>query len=342
MGRGDDAMKNVHDKVGQRRRRIRWDRILILLVLLLVAVVALAGATVYAYLNMVRIPHATQVVKSTERPPETLTNRVNILLLGVDDKDKENPGDTARRSDTMMVASIRPEDGTINLLSLPRDTKVTIPGHKGYDKINHAYAYGGAQLAKSTVEQFLQIPINYYVVIDWQAFINTIDTLGGVDLYVEHDMNYHDPYAELDIDITKGYQHLDGEKAGQYVRFRSDELGDIGRVQRQQRFLKALAKETMQVSTIFKVPALVNTLNQYVDTDMSAMTMMKVGNSLKSFNSNDLTTEMLPGDFATIDGLSYWVPNKEQTQQVVETMFLSDPKVIGATKGNSVSANKRN
>ena len=328
-------MKNVRDKAGKRRRRIRWDRIFILLVMLLIAVVALAGATVYAYLNMVR-PPTVQVVKSKERPPETLTNRVNILLLGVDDTDKELPGDTARRSDTMMVASISPENGTINLLSLPRDTKVNIPGRKGYDKINHAYAYGGVQLAQRTVEQFLQIPINYYVVINWQAFIKVIDTLGGVDLYVEHDMNYQDPYAELDIDITKGYQHLDGKKAGQYVRFRSDELGDIGRVQRQQRFLKALAKETMQVSTIFKVPALVNTLDQYVETDMSAMTMIKVGNSLKSFDSNNLMSEMLPGDFATIDGLSYWLPDKEQTQQLVQTMFLSE--VAGGSKKNTVSA----
>lgn len=336
-------MQDMHDKAGQRRRRIRWDRIFILLVLLLVAVVALAGATVYAYLNMVRpAPVTTQAVKAKERPPETLKNRVNILLLGIDDKDKENPYDTARRSDTMMVASISPEDGTVNLLSLPRDTQVNIAGRKGYDKLNHAYAYGGAQMARNTVEQFLQIPINYYVVIDWQAFIKVIDILGGVDLYVEHDMDYQDPYADLDIHISKGYQHLDGEKAGQYVRFRSDELGDIGRVQRQQRFLKALAKEMMQVGTILKAPALVNTLNQYVETDMSVMTMLKVANSLKTFNSNNLTAEMLPGDFATIDGLSYWVPNREQTQQLVQSMFMSSAaKVSGVSKGNAVPASTK-
>lgn len=326
----------------QRKRKIRWDRIFILLLLFLAAVVALAGATVYAYLSIVGNPSSVSVAKSvTERPPETLKNRVNILLLGVDDKDRENPYDTARRSDTMMVASIAPEDGTVKLLSLPRDTKVTIPGRKGYDKINHAYAYGGAELARSTVEQFLQIPINYYIVIDWQAFIKVIDVLGGVDLYVEHNMNYQDPYADLDIHIEKGYQHLDGEKAGQYVRFRSDELGDIGRVQRQQRFLKALAKQTLQVGTILKVPALVNTINQYVDTDMSVMTMVKVGNSLKSFNAGNLTAEMLPGDFATIDGLSYWIPDKEQTKQLVETMFMSVAKASSTAKDAS-AATRRN
>ncbi|QDR80146.1 LCP family protein [Sporomusa termitida] len=313
----------------RQSRKVRWDRVLLLLILLLIAVVALAGATVYAYLNIVRSAPVAPVVKQSERPPETLSNRVNILLLGVDDKDHENPNDLARRSDTMMVASINPQQGTVNILSLPRDTKVTIPGRKGYDKLNHAYAYGGAELARSTVEQFLHVPINYYVVIDWQAFIKVIDILGGVDLYVEHNMNYRDPYADLEIHIKQGYQHLDGEKAGKYVRFRSDELGDIGRVQRQQRFIKALAKETLQVGTILKVPALVNTLNEYIETDMSAMTMVKVANSLKGFNSEDLYAEMLPGDFATIEGLSYWIPDKEMTKQLVETMFIATTKVSG-------------
>lgn len=329
-------MENRQNRLERRRRKIRWDRVFLVLLLMLLTIVALTGATVYAYLNIMNSP-VTTAAKPKERPPEMLTNRVNILLLGVDDKDLENPGDNTRRSDTMMVASISPQDGTVSLLSLPRDTKVNIPGHKGYDKLNHAYAYGGAHLAQAAVEQFLQIPIHYYVVIDWQAFIKVIDTLGGVDLYVENDMHYRDPYADLDIEISKGYQHLDGEKSGQYVRFRSDELGDIGRVQRQQRFLKALAKEVMQVSTIFKVPAIVSTINQYVETDMSAMTMIKVVNSLKSFSSSNLTAEMVPGNFATIDGLSYWVPEQEQTQQLVQSLFMTAPKVSGVSKGNSVS-----
>lgn len=336
-------MENRQNRMERQRRKIRWDRVFLILLLLLSTIVAITGATVYAYLSIMQTPTTAPVAKTKERPPEVLTNKVNILLLGVDDKDRENPGDNTRRSDTMMVASISPQDGTISLLSLPRDTQVNIPGRKGYDKLNHAYAYGGPQLTQTTVEQFLQIPINYYVVIDWQAFIKVIDTLGGVDLYVENDMHYRDPYADLDIEINKGYQHLDGEKAGQYVRFRSDELGDIGRVQRQQRFLKALAKEVMQVGTIFKVPAIVNTVNQYVDTNMSAMTMIKVGNSLKSFNASNLTAEMLPGTFATIDGLSYWIPDNEQTQQLVQTMFLSMPvKETGISQGKTNTSGTTN
>jgi LCP family protein required for cell wall assembly len=308
----------------RRRRKIRWDRVFFVLLFLLITIVALTGATVYAYLNIIHTPSSVQVVKSKERPPEMLKNKVNILLLGVDDRDRENPNDNTRRSDTMMVASISPEDGTVNLLSLPRDTKVNIPGHKGYDKLNHAYAYGGTQLAQVTVEQFLQVPINYYVVIDWQAFIKVIDTLGGVDLYVENDMYYKDPYADLAIEINKGYQHLDGEKSGEYVRFRSDELGDIGRVQRQQRFLKAVGVEMLQLSTIAKLPMIIGTAQQYITTDITSVSLVKAAYGLKGIKNGSLHAEMLPGKFATIDGLSYWVADNEQTSQLVERMLHSD------------------
>ena len=240
----------------------------------------------------------------------------------------------------MMLASINPDSGAINLLSIPRDTQVHIPGRSGLDKITHAYFYGGPQLAVRTVENFLDLPVNYYVTIDWEAFIKVIDILGGVDLYVESDMNYEDPYADLKIHLNKGYQHLDGEKSGQYVRFRHDELGDIGRVQRQQRFLKALSDEALQVGTLVKLPALSSTISQYVSTNMSMMDTLKLVNSLKGFKNGALHTEMLPGQFSTVDGLSYWIPDKEQTKQLVERMFTTkDSKTPGVYSTNETHIN---
>jgi LCP family protein required for cell wall assembly len=148
----------------------------------------------------------------------------------------------------MIVASVDPRAGTVNMLSIPRDTRVVIPGRSGYDKITHAYAYGGAALATRTVEAFLGVPINYYLATGRALSVSSI--FGGVDMYVEQDMNYDDPYAGLSINLRKGSQHLDGEKAGQYIRFRHDELGDIGRVHRQQRFMKAMSDEMLQVGTL--------------------------------------------------------------------------------------------
>ena len=160
------------------------------------------------------------------------------------------------------------------------------------------------------MEQLLQIPINYYMVVDWQGFIKVIDMLGGVDLYVDNNMDYEDPYANLKIHLKKGYQHLDGEKAGQYVRFRHDELGDIGRVERQQKFMKALAGQFFTFTNMLKLPMIINTGLDYVDTDMNLMTMIRAANCFRIFGENSIKSEMLDGDFKTIDDISYWVTTR--------------------------------
>lgn len=316
----------------RERRRIRWSRVLLLLSAVIFFMVAIATGALYMWhTHVISQTGGRDFGGSAALADDKLNKRINILLMGIDDGDDQS---AIRRSDTMIVASINPDDGSVNLLSIPRDTKVSIPGRKGYDKITHAYAYGGAELAVRTVQDFLHVPIHYYVSADWNGFIKVIDILGGVDLYVEQNMNYNDPYADLEIHLVKGYQHLDGNKAGQYVRFRHDELGDIGRVQRQQRLLKALSDQMLQVGTVFKLPALSSTLQQYVQTDMNLFTMVKVFNTVKTTQSA-LKAEMLPGTFATIDGLSYWVPDAEQTQRIVERIFLQQPTKVSGIENNA-------
>ena len=311
-----------------QRRKIRWTRLVVVLILLLAVLTSFSWAAVYTYKKVFSTPVLATAAES-KKQPEPVSKYINILLLGVDDGDKENPG-APKRSDTMIVASINPEDGKVSLLSIPRDTRVTIPGHNGNDKITHAFFYGGSSLAVRTVENLLQIPIHHSITVDWQAFVKTIDTLGGVDLYVENNMNYEDPYADLTIHLSKGYQHLDGSQSGQYVRFRSDELGDIGRVQRQQRFLKALMEQTFQFSNVFKIPAVIQIVNENITTDITGVKILKLAKNLRKFKAGDMYTEMLPGNFATIDGLSYWVHNKEQTKQLVDRMIANDqPQISG-------------
>lgn len=304
------------------RRKIRWSRLILLLVILGLIIASLCWAGMYVYKKITSTPAVSPAVETTKLP-EPVGKNINILLMGIDDGDNENPGGP-QRSDAMMLISINSENGKVEILSIPRDTRVQIPGHKGAEKITHAFFYGGSELAIRTVEDLLQLHVNHFIVINWQAFIKTVDLLGGVDLYVESNMNYEDPYANLEIHLTKGYQHLDGNQAGQYVRFRSDELGDIGRVQRQQRFLKALVDQIMQASTLLKMPKFMNTMDQYVTTDISTFKLLKLANNLKSFRSGCLHTEMLPGKFATIDGVSYWVHDQEQTNQLVERMLTGE------------------
>jgi LCP family protein required for cell wall assembly len=146
----------------------------------------------------------------------------------------------------------------MSLLSIPRDTRVNIPKY-GWDKINAADALGGPELSMKVVSNLLDIPEKYYVQANFNGFKDIVDALGGVTLDVEQNM-YHEDETDggaYEINLKKGVQRLDGDKALQYVRYRDYAMGDIDRTKYQQKFLVALAKEMLQPSTILKLPALV-------------------------------------------------------------------------------------
>ena len=289
----------------RRKRKLRWGRLVCVIVLFVGIVTAGFWGAVWCYDNLIAPPKVEVVGADSKIAADALLNkRINVLLLGVDDGDSEAAETEPKRTDAMMLASFDPDENEVALVSMPRDTMVQIPGHRGYDKINAAYAYGGVML--------------------WRAFKESIDLIGGVDLYVDKDMYYEDPYADLVIDIKHGYQHLNGELAGQYVRFRKDELGDIGRVQRQQKFMMALAAQIFNVDTVTKIPALFSTVDRHVETDMDTMTMVKAANSFKLFGDQNLKSCMLYGDFydSPEDGLSYWRTTPEQVERTLDELGI--------------------
>lgn len=258
--------------------------------------------------------------------PPNEGGRVNILLIGIDDGDLANPKDSTHRSDTMLLVGVHKSTGNVSVLSIPRDTRVVIPGQgNAPDKFGHSYAYGGVQLTMATVEDFLKVPVHYYAVADWQGFIKVVDALGGVDMNVDADMKYSDPYANLKIDLKKGYQHLNGNQAGQYVRFRMDEMGDIGRVARQQKFLKALAAQAISPMGIVKLPYAAYVVGQAVTTNMSPWAFLQVSVALPAFRNNQIQSDMVPGNFANIGGVSYWAPDRTELRKVVQRLFLAPP-----------------
>ncbi len=307
------------------KRRLRVGRLLAFLVIGVCIVVGcfMAGVFAYAALFKRTAPAKTTAASEDMINDETLNKRINVLLLGIDDGDSEDIAtDAPKRTDAMIVVSFDPENKDVAMLSIPRDTRVSIPGRRWPDKINSAYAYGGVSMAKQTVANLLQIPIHYYMLVNWQGFIEVVDMMGGVDMYVEHNMNYEDPYANLKIHIKQGYQHLNGKQSGEYVRFRHDELGDIGRVQRQQKFLKTLSSQFFTVSNLVKTPALIQTMFKYVTTDMDAMTMLKAANSFRIFGDSSLHSEMLFGDFKTIQEISYWQTSPNQVTKTLDTLKI--------------------
>lgn len=238
-----------------------------------------------------------------------LHGKRNILIMGVD----KRSGDVGR-SDTLMVAMVDPGKDKISLLSVPRDTLVSIPGH-GWDKVNHAYAYGGHTLSQKTLENFLGIQINNYVLVDFHGFVKLVDAIGGVDIDVEKDMQYTDPYdgeTGLVINLHAGRQHMDGTTAIQYVRYR-DEEGDIGRVKRQQKFLKAVFQKLSTTNLVTRAPEIARTLYQSIDTDLSVTDLASLLVTFAKNVSGDarLETEMVQGSPAYLDDISYWIPDME-------------------------------
>lgn len=238
-------------------------------------------------------------------PSDRLSLKKNIIVLGVDERAEEYD---VGRSDTLFVVMFDTNKKSASLLSVPRDTRVRIKGH-GWDKINHAYAYGGRELTQKTTEELLGIKINNYVMVDFKGFVGLVDAIGGVDINVEKNMYYYDTWDGFKIDLKKGMQHMDGKTAIQYVRYR-DEEGDIGRIRRQQHFIMAVYDRITSANMLLHIPGLAKQLTNMVKTDLPIADMVDLGRALHAMvKTKGLAMATVPGTPEYIDGISYWLPD---------------------------------
>jgi LCP family protein required for cell wall assembly len=240
-----------------------------------------------------RIHHFVASIQDPASEVNTTTewtgdDRVNIMLFGVDNRNN----DPHPRSDVNLLISIDPKTHTAQMFSILRDTLYKIPGYS-WEKINAAYSLGGANLAVKTFSEFLQIPIHYYAVTDFQGFEKVVDAVGGIDLDVEKNMDYVDD-GVYDIHLKKGYQHLDGKHALMYVRFRHDAMADFTRTERQRKFLKALADKMKSPVNLLKLPTILDSIQPYIKTNMTMDTMLKLGQLGKDIDWSNMQSQQLP------------------------------------------------
>ena len=300
------------NKQRKRRRRNMWI-VLSLLPLLLIT----AGVLSYWWFGSGKITTQRVIV---QRPAEAEhfivpPNKLNILVMGVDDRPREDdPG----RSDTLMVMTIDTESREASIISIPRDTRVRIKG-LGWDKVNHAYLVGQETLTKQTTENFLGIPMDYYVKVNLDSFGRIVDAIGGVTVDVEKRMQYEDSWDHYVIDLQPGVQRLDGRTALQYVRYR-DEDGDIGRVARQQKFIKAVLAEVSSPAIILKAPSIIREIFASLDTDIPVGLMLGVARKFKNGLSGGFKTHMVEGLPYFINDISYWIPDIMKMRRVVAEM----------------------
>ena len=302
----------------RRRRRIKAFRLVFALVILCLIGSAFlfvgysiynAGVRVYnEFADMYQgyTDRRTARLGSTDPKFEGYTN---ILILGVDDSERQE-------ADTILVLSFSNDTGKSRIIGIPRDTWIASRSHSG--KIGELYSWGGANALVREVSKLLGISIHQYIIIDMTTFADLIDVLGGLDIYVEENMDYDDEVAGLSIHIPQGYQHLSGEELQKYLRYRNDKLGDVGRVQRQQKFIKALYAKVLQLDTIPKLPAIADIFRNRMETSAEIFDSAHLANVLRRMSSDPPTTLMLPGS-ENVDGA--WVPNVAEVEARMSELF---------------------
>lgn len=269
--------------------------------------------------------------------------RQNILLLGVDSNGDGADMWTGTRSDTIIVVNIDPKSHSIKAISIPRDSKVYLPENKGVQKINSAHALGGVNLVKKTLKETFGIKIDKYIIVHDSAVEKTVDALGGIPIYVEKRMYYNDYAGKLHIDLQKGNTVLNGKQAVGYLRYRKDGLGDIGRTQRQQWFMKSLFERLHSPQVITKIPEVINVLNSCIKTDMSFYELSQYAAMARSIDKNKIEIATLPGAPNQKGYISYWILDPVKTQEVINRMIYRDkPNLEGVKiKGGIMYSPKR-
>lgn len=228
---------------------------------------------------------------------------VTILILGTDG----TAGIDGERSDTIIVCRLNLEEGYARMISIPRDTRVKIPG-KNTNKINAAFAYGGVELTKETIEDFYNIKIERTMIVNFVTFTEAVDKLGGVDIIWEDE----EPLIsdEYKLNIKQGVNKLDSVTALNFVRFRGTPTADLGRIGRQQLFLKALGSEIKNKANFIQQLDIINNIYKGIETDLSLSEMMYIFNSYKEIDNFKITTWMSAGNPEYVDGISYVLPDK--------------------------------
>ncbi len=277
-----------------------------------------------------------------------LARPVTLLVMGIDRVPEAAEGSTAifdGRSDTMLLVrfdpSGRPDPAqpavvapTLNLLSIPRDTRVEIPG-VGVGKINSANAAGGSTLAAQTVSQTLNgVAIDRYLRLDTHALVDLVDLLGGVEVYVPKRMRYVDQTQKLNIDLQPGLQTLSGLQAMHFARFRHDQYGDIGRVQRQQILLKALSQKLTDPGTLPRIPEVLSRLPNYINTNLSPQELLALAYFGLELKPEQIHMVMLPGQFGSTGD---WLMDDAARDQVMQQFFeVTLPEAGQAVKPQSL------
>lgn len=341
----DDRKKRKKIEAMKRRKRKKRKQIFTLTLLIIIALVLGTFAYGYNFISSLKTNSLGNGIK-----PESKTDPINILVLGMDVGDTDNQQNKAiRRSDTIMVFNYNPNTKKAHLVSVPRDTLIEVDAYldtgeyQRYWKINSAYALGGEEEITMHVESLLGINLNYIVEVDYNAFRKSIDAIGGIDMYIEQDMFYDDDEQDLHIDFKGGETvHLDGEKAEKFFRWRQNNdgsglpNGDIDRIKNQQIFIGKVMNKVLSPSIVFKGPKILKVISENVETNIEANNLISLGLKILKLDSSDIIMTTLQGDNEDIYGQSFYVAYNELNTDLIRALNSSSTK-----EANNITSVKR-
>ena len=318
------------------KRKLRWKRIVLITFF---ALITGGGLFVYNFYGNVasavdkmsssfdreKSDKREEIVKFKEKDP------ISVLLVGVDERE-----DDAGRTDSMLVLTVNPQLQSTKILSIPRDTRAELidtsdSDNDTVDKMNHAYTFGGIEMTIDSIENFLDIPIDYYVKVNMEGFKDIVDAVGGIDVYNQYEF-------ELDgVQLYVGQQHLDGEEALQYARMRKqDPLGDLGRQERQREVISKVINEGASFSSLTKYNDILEALSDNVET---SLTLQEVISMQKVYKSAAETIDKLEveGENKKIDGTWYYLVDDTTRQELSNTLrkhLELDSKTVTQSSAN--------
>ncbi len=324
-------------KKARRRARIRMT--IVILIFLLLVLLSTMFLSVISFISVLKKNDLQEGITPRKNEP------VNILILGMDIGDAEQDGNKAiRRTDTIMVLNYNPNTKKINIVSIPRDTLIQVDAYDEYGnlrpywKINTAYVLGGEEEVIKHVEGLLETTINYIVEIDYNAFRNFIDAIGGIDMYIEQQMDYDDDVQDLHIHFNQGETvHLDGKKAEEFFRWRGNNDGtglvdgDLGRIRNQQTFMKQVLKKCLSPTIVFKLPKILDVVKENIDTNMPGDKMISYG--LKFLTNSGISMNTLQGYDETIYKQSFLIVEPDMNREILAS--IKSGEVLDEDKSRS-------
>ncbi len=307
------ATVDRHFRTARFRSGIRRGVLLFEMLFIILTLTYFAGVTHRWLFGMTVVPIGMSLIEGNPSTGEQAhIGNVNVLVLGVDSVDGTH------RADTMFVLGINPGKHRVSMLSIPRDTRVLINGKAR--KINEILPRYGVNVLRTLLEDLLRVQISRYVEVGFQSFVNIIDILGGLDIDIEKAMNYDDNWGKVHIHFNQGMNHLDGRQCLNYVRFRADAAADLGRIKRQQKFMKVLFDKVMTPGIVVKLPQIINEAFKHIQTDFSLAELYAL---IKGFEGAriEFRNNSLPGEARYIDKISYYMPYQEEAAAIGSAQF---------------------